>query len=189
MCNTQTGVSSNSYAEVNCTQWGLLESTTTRSCLTYMSIPEGWTWARYDDAAAVAVIPTLASQWSYTSAACFILQFNATSGVGYTPNGAPCATADATVNVLYNGTSVCYNSKCTSRFVLRGADLGVACSSASRCLPGTSGSILATAPSSTVGATQFPTAYSVYLASGSGTVGVSTSIQLRRVPARSSSSM
>ena len=181
VCNTNTQVSQNSYAEVNCTQWGILESTTAQSCLTYMAIPSGWTWARDDDATAHAALTSLAStQWAYTSATCFLLSVNDAAGVGYTSSGAVCDPSTYTINSIYNATSGlrCYNAACTSRFVLKGTDLGAGCTAGGICLPGRLGSILSLTPTSSSGVVEFPTTYSVYIKAPVGNVSVSTSLQI-----------
>jgi hypothetical protein len=178
VCNAQSGASSQSLATVNCTQWALLESTTaTQSCLTYMPIPAGWIWAP-NEPASIAVITTLAAKWSYTSATCFLLSTTATTGVGYRSNGAPCTGGEYEIKTIVNGTKICYNAKCTSRFVLKGADLGTACSAANRCSDDNVGQVLAFEPTSPVGSTIWPTASSVYLKVGTGTIGVTTTLQL-----------
>lgn len=178
VCNGDTAVSTSSYAEVNCTQWGLLESTAAQSCLTFMAIPAGWTWASYNDPAAIVAISTLRDQWSYSNANCFLLKLNDTAGAGFHPDGTPCSPDEYTITTFKNGTKICYNAKCTSRFVLRGIDLGVACSSVSRCSSTQSGNILGFAPISSLGVTMFPSQYSVYLKTGTGSVPLTTSLQL-----------
>jgi hypothetical protein len=181
VCNTATAVSDSSYAELNCTQWGLLEATTSSSCLTYMSIPTGWTWALDSDASAHIAISSLASKWSYSEASCFLLASNDsyTGGVGYHSDGSPCLTSEYNIQTILNGTKLCYNAACTSRFVLKGSYLGVDCSSTDRCSLTTSGSVLAYEPSSgSSSVVVYPTSYSVYLKAGSGSVSVSTSVQL-----------
>jgi hypothetical protein len=178
VCNPNSGASTNSLATVNCTQWALLESTSsTQSCLTYMPIPAGWIWAP-NDVTSRAIISALASKWAYTNANCFLLSTNATSGVGYRPNGSPCSAGEYNVTTIINGTQICYNAKCTSRFVLKGANLGVGCTSANRCSPDVNGQILAIQPESPVGATLFPTTTSVFLKTSTGVVDVTTTLQL-----------
>lgn len=178
VCNPNSGVTSTSMAIVNCTQWAILESlTATQSCLTYMPIPAGWAWAP-DDETSRAVIIVLSSRWSYTNANCFLLSTNATHGVGYRPNGDHCLANEYSISTVMNGTKICYNAKCTSRFVLKGLDLGTTCSAANRCSPDAAGNVLAYEPSTPAGVTTFPSAYSVYLRYGTGSVAISSSLHL-----------
>jgi len=178
VCNPSSGATPQSIATVNCTQWGILESTTsTQSCLTYMPIPAGWVWAP-NDAQSRSVITVLASRWSYTNANCFLLSTGPTTGVGYRPDGTPCLGSEYTVTTYMNGSKICYNAKCTSRFVLRGMDLGTACSASNRCKPDSTGEVLAYEPASAEGTTTFPSAYSVYLRYGDGSVPLTTSLIL-----------
>jgi len=182
VCNSNTAVTTNSYAELNCTQWGLLESAVaTQWCLTYMSIPSGWTWARDDDPAAHAAITQLGTtQWGYTAATCFLLSSTNMTGVGYTPTGAVCSPSSYSIKTIVNTTTgaICYNSACTSRFVLRGADLGAGCTSAGVCSKSNRGNILTTTPVASTGVVDFPSLYSVYLETLTGQLSLSTSIQI-----------
>jgi hypothetical protein len=185
VCNIDTQVSQRSYVVNNCTQWGILESTAEQSCLTYMSIPSGWTWASVNDPAAISIINQFAnSQWSYTAATCFLLSTNATHGVGYTSTGAVCDPSTYSIKTLYNATSglYCYNAACSSRFVLRGADLGASCSSTSRCVPSVAGSILPGGIVSTYSnpndAYQYPDSYSVFLRTTNGFLDLTASLRV-----------
>jgi len=186
VCNKDTQVSMNSYSELNCTQWGLLESTVAQSCLTYMSIPSGWTWAMDNDPAAHdAIIQFASSVWGYTEATCFLLGTNSTHGVGYTAAHAVCDPLSYKIQTIVNGTAICYNAQCNSRFVLKGANLGAACSSNAICKPSSPGSILGIEPSTSAGTTVYPSKYSLYLKTGTDQqnagVAVSTSIQVNTV--------
>jgi len=178
VCNPNSGVTSTSMATVNCTQWAILESlTATQSCLTYMPIPAGWVWAP-DDETSRAVIIVLSSRWSYTNANCFLLSTSATTGNGYRPDGTSCAANEYSISTVMNGTKICYNAKCASRFVLKGLDLGTTCSASNRCSPDSAGNVLAYDPATPAGQTTFPSAYSVYLRYGTGNVAISSSLHL-----------
>jgi len=181
VCNNDTQVSANSYAIVNCTQWGILESTAAQSCLTYMKVPDGWTWALDSDPAAKQIIPQLANtQWGYTQATCFLLSTNATAGVGYSASGAVCNPNDYLIKTIPStppGT-YCYNAACTSRFVLKGASLGTSCTATSICSTSSAGALLATDPVSSNNVVQYPDTYSVYLRAADGQIDLATTLQI-----------
>ena len=181
VCNSNTAVSANSYAELNCTQWGLLEPTVaTQSCLSFLSIPSGWTWASDSDPAAHAAITQLGStQWTYSAATCFLLSTGSATGVGYTASGAACDPTLYSIKTLANSAGgLCYNAACSSRYVLRGADLGASCTARGVCSSTETGTVISTIPVNSSNVVDFPGSYSVYIPSPSGTVNLSTTIQI-----------
>lgn len=170
ICNFDTLVSRLSYASINCTQWGLLEATqSTRYCLSYLAIPTGWKWAEASDPAARAAVSLLGrGLWADFGAQCFLLSTGPASGIGITPSGAECDPLTYTIKTIWNATAsppqYCYNAACSSRFVLRGADLvGDACTSVGLCDPSSPGYILNTNPTTSNGASQFPKQFNVWL--------------------------
>lgn len=179
-CNQLPSVSSSSYAELNCTQWALLESSASQACLSYFTIPTGWTWAP-NDATSRAAISALASQWGYTGASCFLLSTTATSGVGYHPNGTQCDANEWRMDTFQSAGKTCYNSVCTSRFVLKGQYLQDSCGSVGgSCSATNAGEVLTRNPSAAAGidAPVLPFAYSVYVKAPGGSVSLSTDVKL-----------
>lgn len=187
ICNPNTTLADKSFAVVNCTIYGILEAIGPQSCLTYMSLPAGYTWARDDDLVAREAIQSLArSQWAYTGASCFVLSTSNTTGIGYDYNLNVCPAEQWSVNWIYNATSNkwCYNTACTARFVLKGANLGTSCSSAPVCKPSTVGSVLALDPPTAGSNVQYPNSASVFLRSPDGTIQVPLSVALNTATPR-----
>lgn len=181
ICNPNTTLADKSFAIVNCTIFGILEAIGPQSCLTYMSLPAGYTWARDDDPLAKEAIQSLArTQWAYTGASCFVLSTSNTTGIGYDYNLNVCPAEQWTINYIYNATSNkwCYNTACSARFVLKGANLGTSCAAVPVCKPSTVGSVLALEPTSPGTNIQYPNSASVFLAVPSGTVQVPLSVAL-----------
>jgi len=176
-CNSESGASFPSMAVINCTQYALLESNSaSASCKTFMPIPTGWIWAP-DSATSRAAIASLSSKWSYTSATCFILSVSDTVGRGYRANGNTLCTASEYTVSTVNGTQICYNAGCTARFVLRGAELGSACSSTDRCVAGSQGTALSALPSNATSALIYPATASVLLKPLTGSLAMSTTLR------------
>ena len=194
ICNNATIVSWNSFTDVNCQSWGLLETATSgSSCLTYMAIPAGWTWAP-NDAVSQNIILQSYVQWSYTgSSTCYLLSSSATAGVGYnvsssgqlqsctasvkyiTPGGQTIAPSAVT-----SSTTLCYNTECTARYVLKSLTASVACASVTRCDPAiTTGKALSSTPTAfSSGVVSIPDSVTAWLTTGTGSLAVQAAVQL-----------
>ena len=194
ICNNNTIVSWNSFTDVNCQSWGLLESATSSgSCLTYMAIPAGWTWAP-DDATSRNIILASAAQWAYTgSTTCYLLKVSPTTGAGYNVSGGALQSCDASVRYITPGgatinpgsvtatTPLCYNTECTARYVLKSISQSVACSAVTRCSAGVVNTALSSTPTNfSSGVVTIPDSVTAYLATGSpaGNMAVSAQMQL-----------
>lgn len=193
ICNNATIVSWNSFTDVACQSWGLLETSTGySSCLTYLAIPTGWTWAP-NDAASRGIILSSYKQWAYTgSNTCFQLQASPTTAVGYTVDASgnlqPCTSAikyltskgaAIAASAVNASTSLCYNMECSARFVLKSLTQSVACASVTRCGPTVVNTALLSAPQtfSSVDIT-IPDSVTTYLTTGSGSYSTAVQLQL-----------
>lgn len=194
ICLLDTLVSWNSFTDVDCVSWGLLETASgSSSCLTYMSIPPGWTWAP-NDATSQAIIKASAKQWAYTgTSTCYILSASATVGVGYNVSATgELQACTAPLNIIgQNGTAInlaatitstlglCYNTGCNARFVLKSLVSSIVCAAVNRCnttLLDVSLSI--TPPLFSSGVVTLPSTQTLYLATGTGSALVSAKLQL-----------
>jgi len=181
ICNPNTTIADRSFAIISCTVYGILEAVQSQSCLTYMSVPVGYTLARDDDPDAKEAIRSLArTQWAYTGASCFLLSTGPTSVVGYDPDLVECPPYEYSLNWLYNTTSklYCYNTVCSARFVLKGANLGTSCGSTAVCSPATIGTALAYDPPAAGTTLQYPKEASIFLKAPGGSFNVPLSVAL-----------
>lgn len=193
ICSNDTIVSWNSYTDVDCQPWGLLETSSgSTNCLTYMSIPSGWTWAS-NDAASQAIILASYEQWDYTgTSTCYLLQDTPTTAVGWnvssagtlqsctatlkyiTPSGSTISASSVT-----SSTSLCYNAGCSARLVLKSISESAVCSQVSRCDSSTVGESLTSSPTSfSDGIVTIPNSETVYVATGSGSYTATAQMQL-----------
>lgn len=193
ICNNATLVSWNSFTDVNCESWGLLESAGgASSCLTYMAIPSGWTWAP-NDATSQSIILQSYKQWAYTGATtCYLLMQTPTTGVGWNVSASgQLQTCTASVkfitpagqsilpSAVTSTTSLCYNTECTARYVLKSLAESVACASVPRCNTTLIGVSLQSSPSTfSSGVVTIPVSQTVYVATGSGSLDVTAQLQL-----------
>ena len=188
ICNNNTLVSWNSFTDVQCQSWGLLETATGgASCLTYMAIPAGWTWAPNDDTSKAIILRSY-EQWSYTGAStCYLLKQTPTTAAGYRVVSGALQTCSATVLYITPGgqtiradqvgptTPLCYNAGCAARFVLKSISQSVACAAVPRCNSTVlaNGAILAQSPSGfTEGVITLPDTATLY-------IGPSTTMNLQ----------
>lgn len=196
VCNNNTIVSWNSFTDVNCQSWGLLETATSSgSCLTYMAIPAGWTWAPDDDTSKSIILQSY-QQWAYTgSTTCYLLSVSKTQGAGYnvTTSGGTPALQSCTATVKYitpggssipassvtSSTTLCYNTECTARYVLKSILPSVACASVTRCDNSVVGTALSQTPTDfDSGVVTIPDSVTAWIAAGTGTLDVAAKLQL-----------
>lgn len=194
ICLLDTLVSWNSFTDVDCVSWGLLETASgSSSCLTYMSIPPGWTWAP-NDATSRAIIKASAQQWSYTgTSTCYILSVSATVGIGYNVSATgELQACTAPLNIIgTNGTAInlaatltstlglCYNTGCNARFVLKSLVSSVVCAAVTRCNTTLLDVSLSITPSLfSTGVVTLPSTQTLYLSTGTGSALVTANLQL-----------
>lgn len=196
VCNNNTIVSWNSFTDVDCQSWGLLETATgSGSCLTYMAIPSGWTWAP-DDQTSKDIILASYLQWAYTGAStCYLLSVSPTQGAGYNVNTGtnPVSLQSCTATVKYitpGGqtiapglvtpfTPLCYNTECTARYVLKSISQSVACASVTRCDSSKVGIALQSTPTDySPGIVTLPDSVTAWIATGTGSLDVAASLKL-----------
>ena len=194
ICSNDTIVSWNSYNDVDCQPWGLLETSSgSTNCLTYMSIPSGWEWAP-NDATSQAIILASYTQWDYTgTSTCYLLQgtspttavgFNVSSAgvlqsctatLGYITPGGSTISASAVTST----TSLCYNAGCSARLVLKATSESAVCAQVPRCDSTLVGESLSSSPTAfSDGVVTIPNTETVYVATGSGSVTVTAKMQL-----------
>jgi hypothetical protein len=141
-----------SYVQYNCLQYAVLQGLTSTSCVSYVSVPDGWSVAENTVDSRTA-LKTYASDLFTSGVTCILFA----DGTGLDSSGNICSATISTLN------STCYAVDCSYRLLLVGSAISGCTSTTSTCSASVASSILYQTPSTKSSSDRlYPSQYATY---------------------------